>query len=126
MRQKPLEPPLELVQQWGTSSRVWFEESNDNWDYEQHIAKLAARWGADQELGECCDFALTAKVCGTQFQRKMLVRQLREKRRPTEENIKEKAFDALYAIAVDGREARWDFKEIEIIRQALELLPDNK
>ena len=125
MRQKPLEPPLELVQQWGTSSRVWFEESNDNWDYEQHIANLAARWGADQELGECCDFALTAKVCGTQFQRKMLVRQLREKRRPTEENIKEKAFDALYAIAVGDKEARWNFKEIETIRQALELLPND-
>jgi len=125
MRQKPLEPPLELVQRWGNSSQAWFEESNDHWDYEQHIANLAAKWGADQELTACCDFALTAKVCGTQFQRQMLVRQLKERRRPVEESIKEKAFDALYTIAVGDKEARWNFKEIETIRQALELLPND-
>ena len=124
MKQPPPEPPLELVQQWGNSSQAWFEESSDNWDYEQHIANLAAKWGADQELTACCDFALTAKVCGTQFQRKMLVRQLKKRRRPTEENIKEKAFDALYAIAVGDTAARWNFKEIETIRRALEQLDD--
>jgi hypothetical protein len=43
----------------------------------------AAQWGADTELEECCKLFESNSVCGTKFQRRSSVRDLREKRRPS-------------------------------------------
>jgi hypothetical protein len=42
----------------------------------------AAQWGADTELEECCKLFESNSVCGTKFQRRSSVRDLRDRRRP--------------------------------------------
>jgi hypothetical protein len=49
----PITPPPELVQQW---RKEWMVSNCDRDSY-QNIAIQAARWGADQELEACCEWA---------------------------------------------------------------------
>lgn len=51
--QHPITPPPELVQ-------LWLIESVDEVDISgTHLANRAAQWGADQELGACCEWVET-------------------------------------------------------------------
>lgn len=43
----------------------------------------AAQWGADIELEECCKLFESNSVCGTKWQRRCSVKDLREERRPS-------------------------------------------
>ena len=47
----------------------------------------AAQWGADTELEECCKLFESNSVCGTKFQRRSSVRDLRNKRRPQPKQV---------------------------------------
>ena len=52
-QQHPITPPPELVEQWRNGGPSYVMANNA---YEHHIAAQAARWGADQELEECCEW----------------------------------------------------------------------
>jgi len=76
--------------------------------------KAAVVWGANQELEACCAFAHVEKCCGTKFQRRILVRKLREHRRPKRVSLKEQALmRCTETNDPDG-----------VIRRALETIPD--
>ena len=111
--QHPITPPPELVQQWHVEAMTGFRT---NGIYEQDIATLAARWGADMELNACCEwleernsFTLAEAICND--------------RRPKPPSLKELALEALReaessgCLYVNGRS--------DIIRKALEALPND-
>ena len=50
--QHPITPPPELVEQW-SDIKPMEDAVVQNW---VKIATQAARWGADQELEECCEW----------------------------------------------------------------------
>ena len=108
--QHPITPPIELVQQWFLGAKAM---PVDQWVTD--VATQAARWGADRELEACCYIAVSDPVCGTKHQRNMLVRHVKEQRRPKPLSLKEKALVRCNDyIDPDG-----------IIRRALEALPDD-
>jgi len=80
-KEHPVVPPTNLLQEW-------FEQY---WNLgDKHIRKLlieAAQWGADAELEECCKLFESNSVCGTKFQRRSSVRDLRNRRRPQPKQV---------------------------------------
>jgi hypothetical protein len=114
IRSSDITPPPELVQQWGHDANLSGVPHNDeHWAYEQHIATRAAHWGADQELGACCalmdDWGLEES-------------DLRAARRPKPPSLKEQSL-ALIDLIQGNREA-WDISELDVVRRALEALPE--
>jgi len=107
----PITPPPELVQQWideihgGPGVLV---ASSDIC-----LAKLAAQWGADQELEACCelmdDWGLDES-------------DLRAARRPQPLSLKKQALKALKSL----QQRTTDPSIIEPLRRALEQLPDHE
>ena len=76
-QQHPITPPPDLVKQW-------YQEA-DNQLPITFIATQAARWGADQELEACCEWAEGWKEeCGYS---------LRAARRPKPPTLSEQALD---------------------------------
>ena len=80
-KQHPVVPPTNLLQEW----------VEQYWNLgDKHIRKLlieAAQWGADAELEECCKLFESNSVCGTKFQRRSSVRDLRNRRRPQSKQV---------------------------------------
>ena len=114
-------PPRELVAMWaGFSAR---HHSAGSVDYVLDLVTKAAQWGADQELGACCSIALTDPVCGTKHQRSMLVRHMRERRRPKPPSLKQQALDLIDG-CTDPEGDYLDDNALSIIRRALESIPD--
>jgi hypothetical protein len=110
---RPINPPSELVQQWGHDANLSGVPHNDeHWAYEQHIATHAAQWGADMELEACCELLVQQ---GFDF-----VDDLRAARRPKPPSLKEQAMMAINAIDA-GTDKLGDS---DIIRRALEALPE--
>ena len=72
-------PPPELVQQWREESSTGELHFSP-----QYLATCAARWGADQELEECCAEVLWQEG-------KVLAAKLRDRRRPKPPSLKEQA-----------------------------------
>ena len=109
MTDHPITPPQELVQQWAQIQPV-HQAVADHW---QHIATRAAQWGADQELEACCalmdDWGLEES-------------DLRAARRPKPPSLKEQSL-ALIDLIQGNREA-WDISELDVVRRALEALPE--
>ena len=105
------EPPEDLVLQW---DREWHRAKVKHVEYSTYIATKGAQWGADRELEACCSIALNDPCCGTKFQRRILVGNIRIRRRPKPPTLKEQALARCNDyIDPDG-----------IIRRALESLPD--
>jgi hypothetical protein len=106
----PITPPPELVVQW--LAEIWHEGTPCRAaNSDLHIATQAARWGADQEFGACCDAIYEHEKRpfsgGT-------AEWLRAARRPKPRSLKEQALDRCNDyIDPDG-----------IIRRALEQLND--
>jgi len=123
-QQHPITPSPELVVQWIKE----FSQPNDpRWqEYEQDIANRAAQWGADQELGACCEWLDQQTLCGHQD----LIPSLRADRRPKPPSLKEKGMKSLDNVIdcikslVPG--ASVDGEDIQNIRHALEQLPDHE
>ena len=107
--QHPITPPLELVQQWWTDAQTL--ESNHSQEI-RFIANVAARWGADMELEECCAEVLWQDGS-------TLAAKLRDRRRPKPPSLKEQALDELTS-AERLYPADWS-----TVRRALEALPND-
>ena len=114
-QQHPITPPPELVEQWWTE----FERADFDTDSLVFVATQAARWGADQELNECCKWLPKLPPWSAD--------DLRKYRRPKPPSLKEQALKILE----EEPEADYmkelivfDTAQVEIIRRALEQLDD--
>jgi len=116
----PITPPPELMQKWidliNYYSPFW----------KQQLIVNAAHWGANQELDACCKLFESNAVCGTKFQRRSSVRDLRDKRRPKPPSLKEQALEAL-EVEDDAMPLRSleRSERFDTIRRALEALPND-
>ena len=109
MTDHPITPPPELVKQWRKESSTGELHFSP-----QYLATQAARWGADQELEECCAEVLWQEG-------NALAAKLRDRRRP---KLKEQALSALSYLE-NGANSTMDTTEhVYYIRRALEALPD--
>ena len=120
----PITPPPELVEQWRTApeyasalEKLTMVTMTDR--RLQEIATQAARWGADQELNECCKWLPKLPPWSAD--------DLRKYRRPKPPSLKEQALKILE----EEPEADYmkelivfDTAQVEIIRRALEQLDD--
>ena len=106
----PITPPPELVQQWHAEG---FHQ--DYCSPLKHAIAQAARWGADQELEACCEWAAE--------QDRGFDIELRAARRP-KPSLKEQALDELDLIPTHDNEGRTLGADVSIIRRALEALPE--
>jgi hypothetical protein len=95
-------PPPELIEQWMQAHPTKYD-----------IARQAALWGADQELGACC------KELEYNFMPDSS--SLRAARRPKPPSLKEQALETLNFME---SEAPYDKPMIDTIRRALEALDD--
>ena len=113
-QEHPITPSAELVKQWlGTyfSTTITGEVS----DIELTLATQAARWGADQEVGACCQWL---SLNGYD----LIAAKFHAARRPKPPSLKEQA---LALISHDpANQPFLSEKGIAIIRRALESLPD--
>ena len=113
--QHPITPPPELVGQWLTEAADLQLLTPSSLDY---LATKAAQWGADQELGACCE-RLDRRLFGRDE-----IAELRAARRPKPPSLKEQALlqlDTLNAdLAMHGRGC-----DLSQIRRALEQLNDH-
>ena len=103
----PITPPPELVQQWEA------ETAHTTKDETWHVAVQAARWGADQELNECCHLL--------RLQGFDVVDDLRAARRPKPPSLNSIALQMLGTIE---RDAHYLPEITDTIRKALEALPE--
>ena len=99
-------PPPELVRQW-------LSEEYERGLAADHVATQAARWGSDQELEACCEWLKADPE---------LVDELRADRRPNPPSLKEQAMLAIDTAVADYRIAA---DVADVVRRALEQLPDN-
>jgi len=104
-------PPPELIEQWMQVHTTKYD-----------LARQAAQWGADQELEACCEWV--SKYLPYLGDFPMPEDKLRAARRPKPTSLKEQALKEM-----DKLDAMWDVtsiedKSLDIIRRALEQLPD--
>jgi hypothetical protein len=113
MTDNNLIPPPELVQQW-------LNQVDEGSIFGEHLANRAAQWGADQELEACCEWLSKEVLCESNIHRF-----LRAARRPKPPSLKEQALAALETEPEDAKELIvFDMDQIDIIRRALEALPE--
>jgi hypothetical protein len=91
--------------------------SERSWTYDQHIATVAAQWGADQELEACCEWVKKVAIV-------QIADNLRAARRPKPPSLKEQALTALHAVATGANDTREQYQDLDTIRRALEALND--
>ena len=111
-QEHPITPPPELVEQWLESTRSDDCIGAFPTDFEQRICTAAARWGADMELEACCEW----------LKGHWLNADLRAHRGSRPPGLKEQAFELVDRIEKTG--SVWAMSELDIIRRALEFLPD--
>jgi hypothetical protein len=105
-QQHPITPPPHLIEQWMQDHSTKYG-----------LARKAAQWGADQELEACCEWI-------DSFQNKFVhAYDLRLVRRPEPPNLKDQA---LLAIDTAVADYRMSANVADIVRRALEQLPDDK
>ena len=113
-QEHPITPPPELLSRW---EEDWHYAKVKHIELEDHIARQAARWGADQELEACCEWLSFYSAASD-------ARDLRIARRPRPPSLKEQALQAL-AHLENGAHCSMDTTEsAHYIRRALESLPD--
>ena len=106
-QEHPITPPPELVEQWECE----YHHSTLSPDLVVFISEKAARWGSDQELEACCEYLTRCAAWEPED-----VKEFCDLRRPKPPSLKAQALEA-----VDALEG---FKGVDIIRRALESLPD--
>jgi hypothetical protein len=110
-QEHPITPPPELVKQWeGTAYNA------APIPYTHHIARCAARWGADMELEACCVW-----LRGNDPYEHDYHQMLRAARRPKPPSLKEQALDELQSSFGRGYLKK---EGADTIRRALESLPE--
>ena len=117
MAEHPIPPP-ELVQLWkGTA----YDAAPI--PYTHHIATLAARWGADQELEACC-LELVDGIGRSHAEfPSCLAEDLRAARRPKPPSLKEQALARLTSL--EELAESMGHSPDDTIRRALEALPND-
>ena len=115
----PITPPPELVQQWIEETRSHDCIGSYPNDLEQRVATRAAQWGADQELEACCEWVSQWR-CLVGGSRPEVG--LRAARRPKPQTLNSIALQMLGTIE---RDAHYLPEITDIIRRALEALPDD-
>jgi hypothetical protein len=111
MKTDPITPPPELVEQW--LSEHYGAVSVAPGEATSHVATEAARWGADQELDECCEWL-------AKYRKPILGDDLRYVRRTKPPRLREQALAAQQRMW-DGTSNHDDWN---LIRRALEALPE--
>jgi hypothetical protein len=109
----PITPPPELVRQW--LEELYNGPVSVISPFDQRVLIAAAQWGSDQELEACCNL-LTKQGFD-------VVDDLRAARRPKPPSLKEQALMALED-GDTGPGASLTSNEVDIIRRALEQLPE--
>jgi hypothetical protein len=114
----PITPPPELVEQWRTApeyttGKKMFTMVSVSTRRLQEVATQAARWGADQELSECCKWLPKLPPWSAD--------DLRKHRRPKPPSLKELNLKHLEVMERDGHYLP---EIIADLRRALESLPD--
>ena len=112
-QQHPIIPPPELVNNW-----IIEANNQDCVPYSKSIAIDAAQWGADQELEACCEW-----LAYEGHEHEHLA--LRASRRPKLPSLKEQALTALHAVATGANDTREQHQDLDTIRRALEVLPND-
>ena len=84
MTDHPITPPEQLLESW------WCRHIDEEESFDVLLTE-AYQAGADQELEACCKLFESNSVCGTKFQRRSSVRDLRGKRRPKPPSLKKQA-----------------------------------
>ena len=79
-KEHPVVPPTYLLEDWAEQHYLQAKSI-------RRLLIEAAQWGADTELEECCKQFESNSVCGTKFQRRSSVRDLRNKRRPEPKQV---------------------------------------
>ena len=119
-QEHPITPSPELVREW--TQYQGFESPEILW---QQIAHQAARWGGDQELEACIAWMMQMGYWGEDGK---AVPALRAARRPKPPSLKEQALMLLEPIGRPHAEpGAWKSlrpEEVDIIRRALESLPE--
>ena len=111
--QHPIVPSPEQVDQW-------FDDAvRLNGTPKYYIARQAALWSADQELEACCEWVSPFSHDDCYYEDK-----LRTARRPKPPSLKEQALSELNLTA-DPDGAELSRTQVELIRQALEALPND-
>lgn len=105
-------PSRELVEQWQDES-----PEAQIADHIQYLANRAAQWGADQELEACCEWT-TANFGELPGQNLHLYR------RPKPLSLKQQSLALIDLI--QGNEKGWDIRDLDVVRRALEALPDDR
>jgi hypothetical protein len=109
----PITPPPELVQQWREETCPFFHLGGIN-----DLATQAARWGADQELEACVEWL---RARGNSY-----ALAIATSRRPKPPTLKEQALATLEVEPKDDKELIvFDTDQVDIIRRALEALPND-
>ena len=116
-QEHPITPPSELIEEWIELSRPRKDHSpNPN-----VLATYAARWGSDRELQLCLEWFQEFYKGETWVDKDL--RAFMAARRPKPQSLKEKALEALKHAEEGWRPIPAD---CEIIRRALEQLPDDQ
>ena len=116
----PITPPPELFTEW--LSEAMLEHGSKPGTVASIVAEKAVQWGADQELEACVEWLLQERIFSTDSD---YLSQLRAARRPKPPSLKEQALIGLGRIEQTGEFFSDGMKDLETIRRALELLPDD-
>ena len=108
-QQHPITAPPELRRLWAQQAQRM--DPHDPVAWLEHVATQASRWGADQELEACINWL-------HENDWKVVYKHLRAARRPKPPSLKEQALEEVGVFEGMGT------CNIDIIRRALESLPD--
>jgi hypothetical protein len=117
--QHPITPSRELAQQW--TDQIYGGPGAVVGSDDLCLAKLAAQWGADQELEACVEWL--AVYPGLEHP-ELLIEKLRAARRPQPLSLKEQALADLSEIG-SHYIGPGTAERIDTIRRALEALPND-
>lgn len=108
-------PSPDLVSKWASE---FYGTTIAPGEAATEIAIQAARWGADQELEACCEWLTNEGLDCFPMQG------MRKARRPKPPSLKELAVAALNRQAIRSVPSLKGTEDCDIIRRALEALPD--
>ena len=144
MTDHPITPPRELVRQW--IAEIWHEGTpvqvaqsdlqlaarSARWGYDQRgeVNDAQLRQARDEELEACCEWLSTQSITDAlcDYDLKPIADDLRAARRPKPPSLKKQALEALdeaIFMADDDPPEGICSDQADIIRRALEALPDD-